>query len=52
MKFSTIVSLAQSGDLQIGAVGLKRMEILWAGAQSVSVYVLTHGGLWAFKGAK
>jgi hypothetical protein len=51
MKFSQIVSLAQSGDLQIGAVGLKRMEILWAGANSVSVYVLNKG-LWEFKGAK
>jgi hypothetical protein len=51
MKFSEIVSLAQSGDLQIGAVGLKRMEILWAGSQRVSVYVLNNKGLWAFKGA-
>jgi len=51
MFFSEIVSLAQSGDLQIGAVGLKRIEILWAGSKSVSVYVLNKG-LWVFKGAK
>jgi hypothetical protein len=51
MKFSEIVSLAQSGDLQIGAVALRKMEILWAGSRSVSVYVLNNG-LWAFKGVK
>ena len=52
MKFTEIVSLAKSGDLQIGAVSLKSLEILWAGAQSVSVYILNNEGLWAFKGVK
>lgn len=48
MKFSEISKLAQNGEIQIGAVSLRRLEILWAGAQYTSIYSLSTEGVWEY----
>ena len=45
MKFSEIVSLVASGEIQIGHVALKSIQVLWSGCKTATEYRLM-GGLW------